>query len=407
MTPEMGEDIMWTTTVPRDLNLRSDGRAKRKPMNLDPSSSLQEFTQDDNSGNDYTALRDEQDLPLNEAAESSNQSYLKLKEINISNHQQTREVKGQANDENQSQSLAILAIAASHQNARPFSLKDWDFLRGSPQRATPGDHHYQYLHHLNECKGEINTDISFAITNDQAIQFHKEFFSRRKEFKLSTPERKCVRPVKVQLYNTLLGISNREIKLERYETFSKGIMEGMKNKMESALESTENPPSRRRIRTMLKFVEENTKVTHLQIVAYMRLFNENKQDVLTESEVEEILKFMKELWFCLHDSKSGISEISSWAKRVQTLLNFEPCDKATNALSTEKKEMYHMCWNFASYFFKTCKRLFKNINNRLVNLGFSEVIDKMILYSNFNNIIGSIKSNQYYYRSNKRAKIET
>jgi hypothetical protein len=95
----------------------------------------------------------------------------------------------------------------------------------------------------------------------------------------------------------MLRILNQSIKMERYCVFTNSIRAGMKKQFESTLKSITNPPSEPSLDAMVRCVEEVTKVTHLQIVAYMTLFNEHEGEFLTKNQVLETLEFLKGLLF--------------------------------------------------------------------------------------------------------------
>jgi hypothetical protein len=176
----------------------------------------------------------------------------------------------------------------------------------------------------------------------------------------------------------VLRISDERINLEGYQSFSE-IMKYVVERIEFQCAAMETPHGKR-ITTMMKLVEETTKITHLQIVAYMSLFNGNKTEVLAESEVEEIMKFFKELWLWLLDCTSQRIEIS-WSKRVQyNLLNFAPYEKLTATYSTDKAKTYQLCWDFASHWVKKSRRSFKHKNGQDKTFDLFQIIDKMITF---------------------------
>jgi hypothetical protein len=289
-------------------------------------------------------------------------------------------------------------ISGNNHQVKPLNVRDWNFLKeGSEGEMEDEDYIGEYFKFLKNCKGEAETGSSFFITKDQAIKFQTTFLSRREDFEFhhiaSTINQQSLQ---TQLYSTLLRISDDKINLGRYPIFTNEILAAMKQKLESKLNSMKNPPPEHQpsIKTLMKFVEDVTKVTHLQIVAYMTLFKEHEEEYLTESQVEQTLTFLKALWLHLCDFGQFKQE-KAWAVQVHKLLNFSSANEVTSELPKFKNRMYLLCWNLVSGFWvEHTKRPFISPDGRLRKFEAARVIDKIIFYSNPKRIINAVERNK-------------
>jgi hypothetical protein len=217
-------------------------------------------------------------------------------------------------------------------------VKEWKFSREDPECAKTAYYQEKLFQFLNECKGEKNPGSSFSIKRDQAAELKQRFSSRKMNFELDIFPKGNPGPTNFQLYKILLLISDNKINLEGSQFFCEEIMKDIFGQLKSKYASRKTFPHGKRLETMVKFIQETTKVTHLQIVAYMQLFDEYKQEILTEREHEEILNFLKELWVWLLDRSSEAEKIH-WANKVHNLLNFHSINKSNYSLQRKTKYM--------------------------------------------------------------------
>jgi hypothetical protein len=168
----------------------------------------------------------------------------------------------------------------------------------------------------------------------------------------------------------------------------------MELRLKSKLKSIKYPPPELSMSTVKRFIEEITKVAHLQIVAYMALFNEHEEEFLTDSQVKETLTFLKAKWFDFYDCREYTAE-KSWAVKVHKLLNFES-DKTTHTLTNHKYKMYSVCWNLVSRFWieDTGRSLIFPDGGQGKKFDSAQVINMIIFYLNYGKISSTVARNK-------------
>jgi hypothetical protein len=365
---------------------------------------LKQFQQGENScSNQHTPRIIGEKQADNSVQESNQLLSLNPKETYQKHKKQKVDGKGHKKGE---QSTGLTIPAESNQNVRPFNVKSWNFLREGGMVVHKDKNVEDIFVFLNECKHEKDTKKPFSLTREQALQFQVKIFSRKKEFKSNIISEIHTDSLNHQLYGTLLRISNNKIQLEQYPTFYNGIMGGIRERIKSKWVSIPNPPrSILNGKSIMGFVGDFTKIAHLQIVACMRLFNENQQEFLTTDENEKILKILNKFWIQAYEG-SLPTQNKHWAAQLYSLLNLKEYNKSTFSLPYENKRIYPFCWHAAYYWAEEADGSFKYKDGRLKKFDAGQVIDHIIFFLNFNTISARFKFNQSIYKRQKRKKIE-
>jgi hypothetical protein len=211
---------------------------------------------------------------------------------------------------------------------------------------------------------------------------------------------------RIEYYLTLWQISNQKINLEGYKVFSKEIMGGMKKKLESTLEQRKITTSIANIEAMEKLVAGVTKVAHLLIVVYMKLFRKHDQDFLTENEVNQTLEVLKELWFKLENGDFESKREKDWQMKVHKILTFKCGTTSGYGYFNRMDIRLHLSCNFFYYWLESSGDNFldKLYHKELYLKKLIEIINKLIYNSNFEKIYKNIDEKMKSIKQRKKRK---
>lgn len=118
------------------------------------------------------------------------------------------------------------------------------------------------------------------------------------------------------------------------------------------------PPSQvsKEIETIKEFLADTTKISLLLIVIVRSIFREHEQDVLTEREVQEILDFLRDMWFRLEEDQEGGGGggskgkmSASWKRQVHKALNAKHSRRGYK-FAGQREARYRICHNFLNHY---------------------------------------------------------
>ncbi|KNZ64244.1 hypothetical protein VP01_1050g8 [Puccinia sorghi] len=285
-----------------------------------------------------------------------------------------------------------------------FSLNDWQFLRMEPLKAGETDpHQKEYLRFLQECKGaNSSTDTEQLAGRFKSIEREAmgEFMDR---YLTQRAAGRCVYPTLNRWRHStfpkqLLRLSDDKIKLARYNLFSEGIMRNLKQRITTRLDSFPEHRPKRRLQTFMQFVQKVTKTTHYLIIIVMAFFNEHPNDFLMVSVVKEIVAFLKQLWVQLDEGSFPDLHSTVWALKAHQLLNVDFHNAKVDRLLNHPKNQYEFCWSIVIYWLDQNPTWpsSSSIHDKPAKLGlqrahFSEIINKLIFFSDFDHMATRVK----------------
>ncbi|KAA1113026.1 hypothetical protein PGT21_018958 [Puccinia graminis f. sp. tritici] len=144
--------------------------------------------------------------------------------------------------------------------------------------------------------------------------------------------------------------------------------------------------------TIIQFVENVTKTTHLLIIIYLALFKEHQaageEAVLRVEESEKILRFIGQLWQDIADNSPGLPQ-TKWTAKLSELFQFQnKRSRAASVMTNRKKPMYILCCHLLHYWIDKNGKAFKNCKNiDKYNGTLVELINKLVFYSNYHSIL--------------------
>ncbi|KNZ56236.1 hypothetical protein VP01_245g5 [Puccinia sorghi] len=262
-----------------------------------------------------------------------------------------------------------------------FHVYDWNFLREYPERGKPDDDQHQFLRHLNRCKGESDVESFFFIQRDRASKFMYHFLSRKRLFEFNFPPNIPKGRRLGMLFETLVRLSDKKINLDSNHYFENQIIGGMRERLAANFENTQNPSSPN-IKTIMRFVQDVTKVTQLLIVAHLSLFKEHEQQVLTSEEVEKHLEFLKNLWFQIDEGTPQMQK-RDWAMKAHKVFRFQDQANHFCFMVTRKDRNYSFCWNLVNHWREKTERSLGGFSGEeILPSKFQELFNKLIFFSN-------------------------
>ncbi|KNZ56235.1 hypothetical protein VP01_245g4 [Puccinia sorghi] len=126
-----------------------------------------------------------------------------------------------------------------------------------PERGKPDDDQHQFLRHLNQCKGERDLESFFFIQRDPAGKFMYNYLCRKRRFEFNFPPKIPPGRRLGMLFETLLRLSDKKISLDGNHFFENQIIGGMRERLATNFENTQNPSSPN-IKTIMRFVQDVT-----------------------------------------------------------------------------------------------------------------------------------------------------
>ncbi|PLW20982.1 hypothetical protein PCANC_09505 [Puccinia coronata f. sp. avenae] len=265
---------------------------------------------------------------------------------------------------------------------KPFEVYDWSFLREDPENKKTAQNQRKFLRYLNKCQRKKDKKYGFSISRDQAAPFLTDFSRRYKKLHEFSFDVEAVEQVRnSHFYDILLGISNRRIDLGRYQTFSREIVGKLIRRVRKHLQAANISfiVLSKRVKLIKKFIADVTKISHILIVIVLSLYKEHEQDVLTERQVQEILDFLRDLWFRLE--RQSAFEGENWAMRVHKTLKAD--GRFGLKLAGKKEARYRLCRNFVNCWIKHKNMDVKTEDGKMVHEGtFIHLIHKILYFSN-------------------------
>jgi hypothetical protein len=364
---------------------------KRKMSNSSQSSPSSKLKKGDIVYNNDSTLREDRHPTLEHTSEegaAAGQAYSDSKRVYLTYKRRAGYAKGGVKDNNSGDPTCL---EKSNKKEKNLDLSNWNFLREEQESRMKDFHQEEFLQFLNECRGEKKLESFFTIEEDQIKDFFKEFHSAKQCNKFNLPPRFTAAAMKTQFYEILLRISDRNIDLEGYPIF-KEIMEEMKGIIQSNSHIAGLDPNMKKIGTTEEIVRDVTKLTHLLAVIYMTMFKKNKEKVLTEEEVQEILSVLKSLWLNLagDEFESENDDKSLWKKNTHRMLTFDPQTYSYYQFYRKMDRRFHLSSNLFSYWLENTKFDCEDINPVHV----IEVVNKLIYQSNHEEVSSKIAIGQ-------------
>ncbi|KAA1082915.1 hypothetical protein PGT21_020247 [Puccinia graminis f. sp. tritici] len=278
-----------------------------------------------------------------------------------------------------------------------FDAYDWDFLRYQGSKDVFSDlnrpqfsHDFSLKEMLENLNFQKSGDFYFIPTSkmpDVVQKYTKKKHQFRRKIKTS------LRP-KI-LCEIVLKISNEKLDLDKYSTFSNGLMRNLRLSIESRNNMNrlkkERSVSGSKISSITNFVSNITKISTFLIIVRLSLLKEHKEGKLNNKIVEGILSFMKKFWDELMENGDGkLTNKFDWAKNISALLHLQKIDKDHNKTRiNERAKWYHISNNLVEYWAQENKRagykftsLEQNNRQQLI-----EIINTMIIHSNPNLVL--------------------
>ncbi|KAI9605681.1 hypothetical protein H4Q26_004046 [Puccinia striiformis f. sp. tritici PST-130] len=261
-----------------------------------------------------------------------------------------------------------------------FDVCDWKFLiLAAPQslvtfREPPINRYAQRLFKtLERCGSSPQREGErgyFWIKRAQAVpQLHK-YMQIKPEcaFPSESDYQKDADVRSVALSHVVLSLSDSKLSLDTYEIYSVGIVDRLETIVEAnrekiyVLRSKISPTKRirriseKRISTIMKYVDNTTKIATFLVVIHLSLFREHKQDVLTTQTIREILTCFQRMWTDTASAQEGLLCKFAWAKRNWALLSLDNPEKITTEFIYQPQNVYRMAWNFVDYWADTNRK---------------------------------------------------
>ncbi|PLW08547.1 hypothetical protein PCASD_26470 [Puccinia coronata f. sp. avenae] len=266
-----------------------------------------------------------------------------------------------------------LCISASLTAGMENEWRSFD-LNDDPIRPTLIHDHtnnpFEY-HHDEKVKKPF-----FFIDREHAVSFVSNFKGKKVTSSFNQELAGSPETRNARYYEILARISKERIHLEKYEFYSKDIVDAMMKKVDK---NFQNEPEFTGETTRVKDLIENvTKATHLLIVVVLSLFNGHKGDFLKIDEVKQHMNFIKGLWFRLEEGKFE-KPPESWEKKVNAILN---CKPRSVELIKGRKEKYALCLNFLHYWLEKTGMHVQQDGKISHADTLVEIINKLIYFSN-------------------------
>jgi hypothetical protein len=292
--------------------------------------------------------------------------------------------------------LDEVGLIEGQKNGILFKINDWKFITEDRQnRMDKNDYQakfFQFLNNLQEHQEENvhNSSSPFFIKRDQAMGFLKKYLSSRAEFAEDDSGMKKDQK-KELVMRTLLEISDNKINLAGNRFYLDELMGRMKKRLKVKYDSCLDPIQVPRPSTIIQFVENVTKTTHLLIIIYLALFKEHQageEGVLRVEESEKILRFIDQLWQDIAEHRPGLPQ-TKWIDKLSELFQFQ--NKRTMAASVmthRKKPMYILCCHVLHHWIEQSGKAFTNCRLKVKYDGtVVELINKLVFYSNYHSIL--------------------
>ncbi|EFP78036.2 uncharacterized protein PGTG_03992 [Puccinia graminis f. sp. tritici CRL 75-36-700-3] len=276
-----------------------------------------------------------------------------------------------------------------------FNVNDWKFITEERQDLIENEYPGKFFEFLNNLKGDDQDAsvpekrASFFLTRESAMGFLKKYLSSRTEFEDESGIKKDQK--KELVMRTLLRISDRKLKLAENRFYADELLGRIKDRLKLEHDSCLDPVQVPRLPTIIQFVENVTKTTHLLIIIYLALFKEHQAAEGGEfgaEESEKILRFIGQLWQDIADNSPGLPQ-TKWTAKLSELFQFQnKRSRAASVMTNRKKPMYILCCHLLHYWIDKNGKAFKNCKNiDKYNGTLVELINKLVFYSNYHSIL--------------------
>ncbi|KAA1086284.1 hypothetical protein PGTUg99_002184 [Puccinia graminis f. sp. tritici] len=177
--------------------------------------------------------------------------------------------------------------------------------------------------------GAPPNQCSFWIPQEKVNKFLRtyRFYKSRKQLILQD----CSRDINQQLGRIILFLSEERLDIDQYVIFTDQIMNPVQEKLKVWLNLQKSLAKRhniaycesvnhkRKIKSILDYVRNVTKISTFLIITDMCLLKKNATEIVSKNDVEEVLRFMKDLWEEDKANKAFQSREYLYIRRMQNL----------------------------------------------------------------------------------------
>jgi uncharacterized protein YjgD (DUF1641 family) len=230
-----------------------------------------------------------------------------------------------------------LTLIHNHTN-NPFEVHNWSFLRADPVHRKSTEDQEKFLQFLNQYhhNGKVKKPF-FFIDLEHAVSFMSNFKGKKVISSFNQELAASPKTRNAQYCEILALILKERIHLEKYEFYSKDIVDAMMKKVDENFQNT--PEFKGETMRVKDLIENVTKATHL--------------------------KFEK--------------PPESWEKKVNYILN---CKPRSVELIKGRKEKYALCLNFLHYWLEKTGMHVQQDGKISHADTLVEIINKLIYFSN-------------------------
>ncbi|KAA1089025.1 hypothetical protein PGT21_004464 [Puccinia graminis f. sp. tritici] len=317
------------------------------------------------------------------------------------------------------------------------NMHSWKFLREGPEDGNPDcfEEHLphpelkKFLSFLNSCKEKEDWDDSFFwIPRENAKQILEKFYLHRKGNCFREDVSKNVKHR--VLYETVLRVSDKRIKLDQYPFFSLGLINHMETKLQSRIKNylelethsekgsslskdfIQNPKIEiqlnlccfsniylNQIHRAIDYIKNMTKVIHFLITTYLSLFKENPSTIEAS---ENIVNFIKQIWEMAEKGEESFIQRHPWMKKIKNLFRIEEHYYWNYEFLYQHADLYTNAWNFVHYWIQENGKLVKHMGTKYQKDSLSSLINNLILYSNHETVSRDILESQKKQEARKK-----
>ncbi|KAI7958822.1 hypothetical protein MJO28_002613 [Puccinia striiformis f. sp. tritici] len=299
-----------------------------------------------------------------------------------------------------------------------FDVYDWKFVIDEPENPEDEiikdrqevleNHHLEELFKiLNDCKIRHERTNFFSMKRNQAKRILGKFSKKQKTL---TPNGSGI-PIyhkKSALFEIVLSLSNKKLRLDSRQVFSKGLLEEWVKHLDPKWKDTEDSLLAPKVTKIIEYANDITKVTTFLIVICLSLFKEHKEEGLTNETLEEILTFLKRLWTEIDRGSQTFIRENPWANKLSDILKLQSSETLNDPFIYDKESAYSRAWSMFQYWLEENGKSLRGgvtANKRDNDHILIRLIETILFHSNYQRVLDRIERAKQWFCPRNRQRI--